>query len=126
MTKNTISSLQQHLKNGDISSCETSLNLKATVGFPYSKYYYSSFDWDSKLEYDSFINYGSTASSVSGRYYNKYEESSYETTIILYKGKYYVQVEKDWQYGGNTDYQYDSFPDYLSAIKFAYGVVFNN
>lgn len=126
MTENTISSLQQHLENGDVSAWETALNLKVTVGFPYSKYYYSSFDWDSKLEYDRFIDYGSTASSISGRYYNILDEAKYETTIILYKGKYYVQVEKDGDYDSYTDYQYDSFPDYLSALKFAYGVVFND
>lgn len=123
--ENNVSSLQQHLEHGDVSAWETALNLKPTVGFPYSNYKYNIFDWNSESEYDRFIEYGSTASSVSGRYYNRHEEERYDTTIILYNGKYYVQVEKEWDYGGGTVYSYESFPDYLSALKFAYGVVFN-
>lgn len=123
--ENNVSSLQQHLKKGDISVWETKLNLKATVGFPYSDYEYYSHDWDSESEYYSFINYGKTASSISGSYYNSHKETSYETTIILYNGVYYVQVEVDWEYGDGTSYNCNSFPDYLSALKYAYGVVFN-
>lgn len=122
--ENNVSSLQQHLEGGNVSVWETGLKLEATVGFPYSDYQYSSFDWDSELDYDRFIEFASTASSVSGRYYNSHEETGYNTTIVQYSGKYYVQVEKDWEYG-STDYFYDDFPDYLSALKFAYGVVFN-
>lgn len=123
--ENNVSSLQQHLEGGDVSVWETALNLKATVGFPYSDYEYYSHDWDSELEYDRFIDYGKTATSISGRYYNSQEETSYETTIILYNGKYYAQVEVDYEYGEGTSYNCDSFPDYLSALKYAYGVVFN-
>lgn len=120
-----VSPLQQHLKGGNEAAIEEALKLEATVGFPYSDYEYYSHDWDSELEYDRFIDYGKTASSISGRYYNSHEETSYETTIILYNGMYYVQVEKDSDYGGGTSYNCDSFPDYLSALKYAYGVVFN-
>ena len=74
---------------------------------------------DSELEYDNFIDYSKTASSVSGTYFNRREETSYATTIILYNGRYYVQVEKDWQYSGGTKYSCDSFPDYISALKYA-------
>jgi hypothetical protein len=123
--ENNVSSLQQHLEGGTATAIETALNLKATVGFPYSDYKYDVFDWDSESDYNKFIEYGSTASSISGKYYDSREEERYETTIILYNGKYYAQVEKEWEYGGGTVYQYDSFPDYLSALKFAYGVVFN-
>lgn len=119
------SALYQHLSFGDISVWETSLNLRATVGFPYSNYKYYDSDWESELEYDKFIDFGRTASSISGTYFNREEETSYSTTIILYNGKYYVQVEKDWQYSSRTDYNCDSFPDYLSALKYAYEVVFN-
>ena len=123
--ENNVSSLQQHLERGDVSAWETALNLKPTVGFPYSNYKYSDFDWDSELDYDKFIEYGKTASSISGTYFNRREETSYATTIILYNGRYYAQVEKEWDYGGGTVYSYESFPDYLSALKYAYGVVFN-
>lgn len=123
--ENNVSPLQQHLEGGDVSAWETELSLRATVGFPYSTYKYSEFDWDSELEYDNFIDYSKTASSVSGTYFNRREETSYATTIILYNGRYYVQVEKDWQYSGGTKYSCDSFPDYISALKYAYGVVFN-
>ena len=123
--ENNVSSLQQHLEGGNEAAIEKALKLEATVGFPYSDYEYYSHDWDSELEYDRFIDYGKTASSISGRYYNSREETSYDITIILYNGRYYVQVEKDWDYGSGTDFSCDSFPDYLSALKFAYGVVFN-
>ena len=123
--ENNVSSLHQHLKQGDVSAWETKLNLKATVGFPYSDYQYYSHDWDSESEYYSFINYGKTTSSISGRYYNSHTETPYETTIILYNGRYYVQVEIVSDYSGGSGYNCNSFPDYLSALKFAYDVVFN-
>lgn len=123
--ENNVSPLQQHLEGGTETAIETALKLKATVGFPYSDYKYYSHDWNSELEYDNFLDYGKTTSSISGRYHDVREETSYDTTIILYNGRYYVQVEKDWDYGGRTDYSCDSFPDYLSALKYAYGVVFN-
>ena len=123
--ENNVSSLQQHLKQGDICVWETKLNLKATVIFPYSDYEYYSHDWDSESDYYNFINYGKTTSSISGRYYNSHTETPYETTIILYNGRYYVQVEIVSDYGGGSGYRCDSFPDYLSALKYAYGVVFN-
>lgn len=52
-------------------------------------------------------------------------ETGYDTTIIFYNGEYFAQVEKDYEYGG-TAYYNNSFPDYVSALKFAYGVVFND
>ena len=113
------------MEGGNKVAIEKALKLEATVGFPYSDYEYYSHDWDSELEYDRFIDYGKTASSISGRYYNSQEETSYETTIILYNGMYYVQVEIDSDYGGGTGYNCNSFQDYLSALKYAYGVVFN-
>lgn len=123
--ENIVSPLQQHLEGGSATAIERALNLEATVGFPYSNYKYNVFDWDSESDYDKFIEYGSTASSISGKYYDSREEERYETTIILYNGKYYAQVEVDYEYGGGTSYNCDSFPDYLSALKYAYGVVFN-
>ena len=123
--ENNVSPLQQHLEGGNEAAIEKALKLEATVGFPYSDYEYYSHDWDSELEYDRFIDYGKTASSISGRYYNSQEETSYETTIILYNGMYYVQVEIDSDYGGGTGYNCSSFQDYPSALKYAYGVVFN-
>jgi len=121
-----VSSLQQYLEGGSVTAIENALKLKATVGFPYSSYKYYDFDWDSESDYDEFIEFGSTASSISGRVYNRGAETSYDTTIILYNGSYYVQVEVDWEYGGGTVFNNKSFQDYLSALKYAYGVVFNN
>lgn len=73
--ENNVSPLQQHLEGGDVSAWETALNLEATVGFPYSDYKYYDSDWDSELDYDRFIDYGKTASSISGRYSNRQEET---------------------------------------------------
>lgn len=124
--ENGVSSLHQLLMRGNTTAYEDALKLKKTVGFPYSNYKYYDFDWESESDYDEFIEFGSTASSVSGRIYNREIETSYDTTIILYNGSYYVQVEKDWEYGGGTVYDNKSFQDYLSALKYAYGVVFKD
>lgn len=123
--ENNVSSLQEHLVNNDISVWETALNLKKTVGFPYSDYRYFEFDWDSEEEYEKFIDFGRTASSISGRFYNDEMGTGYDTTIIFYDGEYFAQVEKDYEYG-STEYYNNSFPDYVSTLKFAYGVVFND
>lgn len=123
--ENNVSSLQQHLEGGNAAAIEKALNLEATVGFPYSDYQYYSHNWDSLSEYDKFVDYGKSTSSISGRYYNSHTETPYETTIILYNGRYYVQVEVVSEYSGGSGYNCKSFPDYLSALKFAYGVVFN-
>lgn len=123
--ENNVSSLQQHLEVGDISAWETALKLKATIGYPYSDYQYSSSIWSRRVDYDDFIKSTKSSSSVSGRYYDRDEETGYDTTIIFHEDKYFVQVEKDWEYGGGTEYNTAFFPDYLSALKFAYGVVFN-
>ena len=123
--ENNVSSLQQHLEGGNVAAIEKALNLEATVGFPYSDYQYYSHDWDSLSEYDKFVDYGKSTSSISGRYYNSHTETPYETTIILYNGRYYVQVEVVSDYSGGSGYNCNYFPDYLSALKFAYGVVFN-
>ena len=116
--ENNVSSLQEHLVNNDISVWETALNLKKTVGFPYSDYKYFEFDWDSKNKYEEFLEFGRTASSISGRYYSDKMETGYDTTIIFYDGEYFAQVS-DLEWVG-------SFPDYVSALKFAYGVAFND
>lgn len=121
-----VSSLQRHLQGGNTVAFEDALNLKENVGFPYSRYKYYDFDWVSESDYDEFIEFGSTASSVSGRIYNRELKTSYDITIILYNGSYYVQVEKDWEYGGGTVYDNKSFQDYLLALKYAYGVVFKD
>ena len=124
--ENNVSSLQQHLKGGTAAAIETALNLKATVGFPYSEYEYRSYDWNSELEYDRFVEFGKTASSVSGRVFDSQKETAYETTIISYNGKYYVQVEREWDFGGGTDYFTEAVDDYLSALKYAYSVMIEN
>lgn len=120
------SSLQEHLAGGDISALETALKLKPTVGFPYSDYQYYSYDWDSKEEYDKFISNTENSSSISGKIRNEFRDTTYYITIVLYNGKYFVQVESDWDHDATdrTSYHNDSFPDYLSSLKFAYDIVF--
>lgn len=127
MQENKSSSLHKHLLGGDISALETALKLEATVGFPYSDYEYYSYDWDSEEDYNNFIYFGEKSSSISGHIYNKFQETSYDITIILYNGKYFTQVEKSWEWDSsdNIIYYTDSFEDYLSALKFAYKTVFN-
>lgn len=127
MQENKSSSLHKHLLGGDISALETALKLEATVGFPYSDYEYYSYDWDSEEDYNNFIYFGEKSSSISGHIYNKFQETSYNITIILYNGKYFTQVEKSWEWDAsdNIIYYTDSFEDYLSALKFAYKEVFN-
>lgn len=127
MPENKTSSLHKHLMGGDISALETALKLEATVGFPYSDYEYYSYDWDSEEDYNNFIYFGEKSSSISGHIYNKFQETSYDITIILYNGKYFTQVEKSWEWDSsdNIIYYTDSFKDYLSALKFAYKTVFN-
>jgi hypothetical protein len=127
MSDNKTSSLHKHLMGGDISALETALKLEATVGFPYSDYEYYSYDWDSEEDYYNFIYFGEKSSSISGHIYNKFQETSYDITIILYNGKYFTQVEKSWEWdcSDNIIYYTDSFEDYLSALKFAYKEVFN-
>ena len=112
---------------GNISALETSLNLEPTVGFPYSDYEYYSYDWDSEEDYNNFICFGEKNSSISGHIYNKFQETSYDVTIILYKARYFTQVEKSWELDAsdNIIYYTDSFEDYLSALKFEYKTVFN-
>lgn len=127
MQDNKTSSLHKHLIGGDISALETALKLEETVGFPYSDYKYYNYDWDSEDDYDQFIYVAEKSSSISGHIYDKNEETCYDITIIFYKGKYFTQVEKSWDYNAtdNISYNCDSFEDYLSALKFAYDAVFN-
>ena len=120
--ENNVSSLQQHLESGSATSIEKALNLKATVGFPYSEYEYFSSDWNSRSEYDKFVEYGKAANSISGRIFDGDKETAYETTIILYNGKYYVQVEVEGDFGGGTLYFTKVAKDYLSALRYAYNV----
>lgn len=120
--ENNVSSLQQHLEGGTATLIETALNLKATVGFPYSEFEYFSSDWDSGLEHDKFVEYGKAANSISGRIFDGDKETAYETTIILYNGKYYVQVEVEGDFGGGTLYFTKVAEDYLSALRYAYKV----
>ena len=120
--ENKVSSLQQHLEGGSATATEKALNLKATVGFPYSEYEYFSSDWNSRSEYDKFVEYGKAANSISGRVFDSEKESAYYTTIILYNGKYYVQVEVEGDFGGGTLYFTKVAEDYLSALMYAYKV----
>lgn len=126
MQDNNISSLQKHLDGGSITALETALKLEPTVGFPYSDYHYCNYDWDSEEEYDKFISNTENSSSISGEIRNEFRDTTYYVTIVLYNGKYFVQVESDWDHDATdrTTYHTESFPDYLSALKFTYDIVF--
>lgn len=125
MQENKTSSLQKHLIDGDTSALETILKLEPTVGFPYSDYKYYNYDWDSEEDYNQFIYVAEKSSSISSHIYNRHDETSYDITIVLYKDRYFTQVEKYWDYStNNIQYNCDSFADYLSALKFAYNFVF--
>ena len=127
MSDNKTSSLHKHLMCGNISALETTLNLEPTVGFPYSDYKYYSYDWDSEEDYNQFIYVAEKSSSISGHIYDRMKETSYDITIILYKGRYFTQVGKSWDWDGsdNISYNNNSFEDYLLALTFAYNAVFN-
>lgn len=125
MQENKTSSLQKHLIDGDTSALETILKLEPTVGFPYSDYKYYNYDWDSEEDYNQFIYVAEKSSSISSHIYNRHDETSYDITIVLYKDRYFTQVEKYWDYStNNIQYNCDSFANYLSALKFAYNFVF--
>lgn len=126
MQDNKTSLLQKHLAGSDISALETALELEPTVGFPYSDYHYCSYDWDSEEEYDKFISNTENSSSISGEIRKEFRDTTYYVTIVLYNGKYFVQVESDWDHNATdrTSYHTDSFTDYLSALKFAYDIIF--
>lgn len=126
MQDNKTSSLQKHLVGGDISAIETALKLEPTVGFPYSDYQYFSYDWDSKEDYDTFVSASEKTSSISSEIYDMSNDTSYCTTIILYKGRYFVQVELELNWSNDQiHYHTSSFTDYISALKFAYEHVFS-
>lgn len=48
-------SLQEYLDNDNIKGLENTLKLEHTIGFPYSEYKYSRYDWNSEKEYNDFI-----------------------------------------------------------------------
>lgn len=120
--ENNVSSLQQHLEGGNVAAIEKALKLEATVGFPYSEFEYFSSDWDSGLEHDKFVKYSKAANSISGRVFDSDKETAYETTVILYNSKYYVQVEVEGAFGGGTLYFTKVAEDYLSALRYAYKI----
>lgn len=114
-----VCSLQQHLDRGRIPFYENALNLKATIGFPYAefddivhRYEFQYFDLE------KFVKYGRRAATVSGEYYNKEREMHFDITIILYGGRYYVQVGDDSEFGISN--VYNSFQNYYSALVYAY------
>ena len=119
-------SFQEYLIDNDITSLETILGLKETVGFPYYNYTYYNIDWLFKDEYDKFIMASSTLSSRSGQIYDEVNDYTYFVTIIFYKNKYYVQVDKDW--GAThihvTSSYNTSYNTYKSALEYAYYTVF--
>lgn len=75
------------------------------------------FDWGYKVDYNNFIDFGS--------YYGSRKGVRYDTTIMLYNGKYYVRVDKK-EDGGYTEFYYDYYSDYRTALNYAYRIVFND
>lgn len=75
------------------------------------------FDWGYKVDYNNFIDFGS--------YYDSRKGVRYDTIIMLYNGKYYVRVDKK-EDGGYTEFYYDYYSDYRTALSYAYRIVFND
>lgn len=120
-------SLQEYLDNDNIKGLENALKLEHTIGFPYSEYKYSRYDWNSEKEYNDFIAICEKNNSISSQIHNKYKRKTYYITIILYKNQYFTQIEwiLDRDNNKNIWYTNNPFTNYLSALKFTYQQVFH-
>ena len=117
-------SLHEHLVHGRVNALQEKLNLKEWLGFAKGDFEYSRSDWNSYEDYKNFVSDASTYPSLLG-----FVEGSrgaginFETTIILYKQRYHVQVEMSNLGGTKMGCLTGVFKDYLEALQFAYKVV---
>lgn len=117
-------SLHNHLVHGRVNALQEKLNLKEWLGFAKGDFEYSKSDWGSYEDYENFVSDASTYPSLVG-----FVEGSrgvginFETTLILYKQRYHVQVEMSKLGGTKIGCLTGVFKDYLDALQFAYKVV---
>jgi len=95
-----VKTLHDYLVHGRVTALQEKLNLKEWLGFANGDFEYSKSDWGSYEDYENFISDASTYPSLVGCVEGKGTSLNFETTIILYKQRYYVQVE--FSYLGDT------------------------
>ena len=120
-TKN--SSFQQHLMGGSVELLESKLGIKACEGFPQSWEMREKFSWDSDEDFNEFVSYCEDANALSSNMGHIRMATSYRSYIVLYKGKYYVQVNTCWKQARKY-VSTASYDNYLDALLFIEEIVF--
>lgn len=118
-----VKTLHDHLVHGRVNALQEKLNLKEWLGFANGDFEYSESDWGSYEDYENFISEASTYPSLVGCVEGKGTSLNFETTIILYKKHYHVQVERSNLGDTKSSCLTSVFKDYLGALQFAYKVV---
>lgn len=118
-----VKTLHDHLVHGRVNALQEKLNLKEWLGFANGDFEYSESDWGSYEDYENFISEASTYPSLVGFVEGKGNSLNFETTIILYDRRYYVQVEISKLGDTKSSCLTGVFKDYLDALQFAYKVV---
>lgn len=116
-------SLHDYLVKGHVQALQERLNLKEWLGFANGDFEYSKSDWGSYEDYEDFVSDASTYPSLVGCVEGKGTSLNFETTIILYKQRYYVQVEFSYLGDTKSSSLTGVFKNYLEALQFAYKVV---
>lgn len=118
-----VKTLHDHLVHGRVNALQEKLNLKEWLGFANGDFEYSNSDWDSYEDYDEFVSDAFTYPSLVGCVEGKGTSLNFETTVILYKQRYHVQVENSKLGDTKSSSQTGVFKNYLEALQFAYKVV---
>lgn len=116
-------SLHDYLVKGHVQALQERLNLKEWLGFADGHFDFSPNDWEQVNNYHKFVSEASIYPSLVGCVENKEANLKFETTIILYKGCYHVQVEVQALDGDCSTCVTSVCKEYLSALQFAYKVV---
>ena len=116
-------SLHDYLVKGHVQALQERLNLKEWLGFAGSHFDFSPDDWKQVKDYHEFVSEASIYPSLVGCVENKETNLKFETTVILYKGRYHVQVEVQALDGDCSTSITSVCKEYLSALQFAYKVV---
>lgn len=118
-----VKTLHDHLVHGRVNALQEKLSLKEWLGFANGDFEYSKSDWGSYEDYENFISEAFTYPSLVGCVEGKGTSLNFETTIILYKKRYNVQVEISKLGDTKSNCLTGVFNDYLEALQFAYKVV---
>lgn len=118
-----VKTLHDYLVHGRVNALQEKLNLKEWLGFANGDFEYSNPDWGSYEDYENFVSEASTYPSLVGCVEGKCTSLNFETTIILYKQHYYVQVEISKLGDTKSSCITSVFKNYLEALQFAYKVV---